>query len=616
MAATAVAERYTIVSADGHAGGDIGDYRPYLASRWHDEFDAWAAEYVNPYADLIAPIAYRSWDSERRLAETESDGIAAEVLFPNTVPPFFAEGNLVALPPTPEDYDRRWAGVQAHNRWLADFCARTPGRRAGIVQVFANDMDDAVAEVRWAAATFDPFGGILLPSIPPNSHLPPLWEDHYEPLWRVCAELDVPINIHGGSALPDYGEHEAARAMMLIEIPWFSHRSVWHLIFSGVLERHPTLRFAVTEQGVAWLPRGLQTLDWFYGRMTTANAAEANFFGAAAAKMTMTPTEYFARNFWIGASFLRPSESPLCRDLGIGHVMWGADYPHSEGSYPYTTEALRVAFADYAEPEVRTMVESTAASFYGFDLDLLRPIGDRIGPHRGRGGPAAGPRGLADDDDLQRVRPHADPAGVVSDEMGGDMHTVRYGARAEQVNREIEAKKADIWSEAVTALYETDPEIVAAVLPPPLVPGPEPLVRITITRVEMPGLPVFGAGWIGVQARHEDRLGEYPIFMPMTTEQSLTGGREVNGEPKKLAEVEVTREGANVSARIARMGSVVCEITGRVTGPGRTTSWPRPTSGSSCRRRARLPACSTRTLCSSTARRPSGRGSTSPLRAS
>jgi predicted TIM-barrel fold metal-dependent hydrolase len=256
-----------------------------------------------------------------------------------------------------------------------------PGRRAGIVQVFANDMDDAVDEVRWAAKTFDkPFGGILLPSIPPNSHLPPLWEDHYEPLWQVCAELDVPINIHGGSALPDYGEHEAARSMMLIEIPWFSHRSVWHLIFSGVLERYPSLRFAVTEQGVAWLPRGLETLDWFYGRMTTANAAESKFFGAAAAHMKMTPSEYFARNFWIGASFLRPSEAPLCRDLGVEHVMWGADYPHSEGSYPYTTEALRVAFADFAEPEVRAMVESTAASFYGFDLGDLRPVGERIGP--------------------------------------------------------------------------------------------------------------------------------------------------------------------------------------------------------------------------------------------
>jgi predicted TIM-barrel fold metal-dependent hydrolase len=155
---------------------------------------------------------------------------------------------------------------------------------------------------------------------------------------------------------------------------------VWHLIFSGVLERHPTLRFAVTEQGVAWLPRGLETLDWFYGRMTMPAAAEARFFGAAAAHMSMTPSEYFARNFWIGASFLRPSESPLRHELGVDRIMWGADYPHSEGSYPYTTEALRVAFADCALDEVRAMVETTAASFYGFDLAALRPIGDRIGP--------------------------------------------------------------------------------------------------------------------------------------------------------------------------------------------------------------------------------------------
>ena len=150
--------------------------------------------------------------------------------------------------------------------------------------------------------------------------------------------------------------------------------------------------------------------------------------------------------------------------------------------------------------------------------------------------------------------------------MGGTVHTVRYGARREQVNREIEAKRADIWSEAVTALYETEPEIIAAVLPPPLEPGPEPLVRITITRVEMPGLPVFGAGWIGVQARHGDRVGEYPILMPMTTEQSLIGGREVNGEPKKLAEVEVHRDGDAVSAHVARMGSVICEVNGRISG--------------------------------------------------
>src|SRR5207248_2338929 len=78
--AVVVDDRYTIVSADGHAGGDIQDYRPYLPSTWHDEFDAWANSYVNPFADLLAATAYRNFDSERRLAETSSDGIVAEVL--------------------------------------------------------------------------------------------------------------------------------------------------------------------------------------------------------------------------------------------------------------------------------------------------------------------------------------------------------------------------------------------------------------------------------------------------------------------------------------------------------------------------------------------------------
>lgn len=372
--------RYTVVSADAHAGADIPDYRPFLAATWHDEFDGWAASYVNPFADLLAATAYRSWDSDRRLAENDADGITAEVLFPNTVPPFFEEGSLVALPPTESEYVRRWAGIQAHNRWLAEFCARVPGRRAGVIQIFANRIDDALAEVRWAAETFSPFGGILLPSLPPGSDLPPLWDAAYEPLWTLCEELGVVVNIHGGGGLPDYGDAEVARAIMLVELPWFSHRSVWHLIFGGVLERHPALQVVLTEQGLAWVPRGLETLDWFYGRMTLGDAAEANFFGAAAKGMSMTPSEYFQRNVSVGASFLRASESALRHEVGVARIMWGADYPHSEGSYPFSREALRAAFGTCDPMETRQMVEVNAADRYGFDLDALRLIGQKIGP--------------------------------------------------------------------------------------------------------------------------------------------------------------------------------------------------------------------------------------------
>jgi len=147
-----------------------------------------------------------------------------------------------------------------------------------------------------------------------------------------------------------------------------------------VLERHPRLRVVLTEQGAAWIPRGLETLDWFHRRMTMGGAAETVFFGAVAKDMSMTPSEYFRRNFWVGASFLRPSESPLRHDIGVDRMMWGADYPHSEGSYPYTTEALRAAFADVPPAEVKMMLETNAAGVYGFDLPALRAIGERVGP--------------------------------------------------------------------------------------------------------------------------------------------------------------------------------------------------------------------------------------------
>ena len=58
------------------------------------------------------------------------------------------------------------------------------------------------------------------------------------------------------------------------------------------------------------------------------------------------------------------------------------------------------------------------------------------------------------------------------------MAQIRYGAKREQRSREHEATSAEIWSHAVTAVYETDPEFIAAVLPPPLEPGPEPLARM------------------------------------------------------------------------------------------------------------------------------------------
>jgi acetoacetate decarboxylase len=70
-----------------------------------------------------------------------------------------------------------------------------------------------------------------------------------------------------------------------------------------------------------------------------------------------------------------------------------------------------------------------------------------------------------------------------------------------------------------------------------------------------------------VTARHGERHGDYPLFMPQSTEQSVTGGRETFGEPKKLARIEVERDGDHTSAGVDRLGHQLIRITGQVTGP-------------------------------------------------
>jgi len=144
------------------------------------------------------------------------------------------------------------------------------------------------------------------------------------------------------------------------------------------------------------------------------------------------------------------------------------------------------------------------------------------------------------------------------------MAPIRYAARPPEKmrNREVEATRAAIWSKALTVVFETDPELVASVLPSPLLPA-SPSARLRIAVVDMgTGLPAFGAGWFGVRARHGEVEGEYALFMPMTTEQSTTGGRETFGEPKKIGEVGLQFEDDRVSGRIARMGSTIAELSG------------------------------------------------------
>lgn len=149
------------------------------------------------------------------------------------------------------------------------------------------------------------------------------------------------------------------------------------------------------------------------------------------------------------------------------------------------------------------------------------------------------------------------------------MGQIRYGGRtAEQLrNRELETTSVETWATTLTAVYETDPEAIAAVLPRPLVPSTEPLVRVTFATVDIGlGRAPFGAGTFAVEAVHDGMIGGYPLVMPMTTEQAVVGGRETFGEPKKLAAVTLERDGDTVRGSFARLGVTFVEINGEIVG--------------------------------------------------
>ncbi|MGH9058273.1 MAG: amidohydrolase family protein, partial [Acidimicrobiales bacterium] len=66
--------------------------------------------------------------------------------------------------------------------------------------------------------------------------------------------------------------------------------------------------------------------------------------------------------------------------VGVDRMMWGADYPHEEGTTPYTRQALQAALSDVPEEECRQMLGGTAARVYGFDLEQLAAIAATAGP--------------------------------------------------------------------------------------------------------------------------------------------------------------------------------------------------------------------------------------------
>ena len=404
-------QRVLVISSDCHAGALPATYNEYMPRAFHDAANAWWLAYaremysragtffdqeaVKTYAeqageggarmqafsdpslklsdadilgmlgDTSSPFAPRrgEFDATVRMQELDADGIAGEVIFPQMAP--FGAGLMqYRYPVTPE---QSFAGCQAYNRWLADFCSANPARQAGVALIDVEDIEATVKEIR-AARAMGLWGGVLLPSSTgkhPFYHHP-----RYEPIWAVCQELDIPVQSHSGWS-PDYGDVPSATAMFISEVDMWAQRPFTAMLWAGVFERYPNLKYMLTETGVGWVVEKLRVLDF---------KAASPMFKHFNRGLSMTPSGYFGRNCWLGASFMPEHEGRFRHQIGVDRLMWGSDYPHLEGTWPNTMKALNETFALYPEQEIRDILGLNAANAYGFDVAALAPIAERIGP--------------------------------------------------------------------------------------------------------------------------------------------------------------------------------------------------------------------------------------------
>jgi len=391
-----------VISSDGHATARMEEYRGYLDAEFREEFDAFVVEYKSKGSRNFDPPALRqrldpelveAWkehmvdhgrlegssDPHARLSELDRECIAAEVLFPDFGLPFelYSPGLAAAKGYPPPDRAHARAAKRAHNRWVADFCSVAPERFAGMAVVDWTDTEDAVEEITWAKNAG--LKGVVLPFFDPAV---PLYHPRFDPIWSTLEDLDLVVNSHqalsGTSNVPAQtsGVRHPASAIRLSAgwLLFIVHDLLPQVIWGGVLERFPALKFVVTESGSSWVVAVLADMDFAYqGSYLRGDIRDA---------LPIRPSEYFARQCYLGSSIFSRAEIEARHAIGIDKMMLGEDYPHHEGTFHSGTAhyfRATLGASGVPENEARALLGETAATVFGFDTEALAPVAARLG---------------------------------------------------------------------------------------------------------------------------------------------------------------------------------------------------------------------------------------------
>ncbi len=196
----------------------------------------------------------------------------------------------------------------------------------------------------------------LLPADAPDR---PWGDAYYNPLWDALSELEMPVGFHNSATeqflRPALSNAPSLGSYQIVDIKIGGQmRSLTALIGSAVPARYPRLRFEIAEGGIGWVAAVLRLMDhWWEDHRRWLEP-----------KLEQPPSFYHRRQFY--NSFEDDRAGLLTRDLlNVDHLMWGSDYPHTEGTFPNSVERVTRDFADIPEEMARKILAHNAARLYG-----------------------------------------------------------------------------------------------------------------------------------------------------------------------------------------------------------------------------------------------------------
>ncbi len=308
---------------------------------------------VKYYPQRWEEVPAKVFDPLERAKALDEDGIDAEVLFPNT--PIQNFGFLQS-----QDAEYELACTQAYNSALAEWREKSERFIPLALIPYLGGIDATVAEVERAVKIGH--RGITIICEPSTliPNVPHINEAYWDPLWEVCQAADIPVHLHesGGLAsairFPAWDGFTANQAHCLLTVPTgaFPAEFLPNLIFSGILERFPRLKWVSAETGLGWVNYVIEGCDHEWERRSLWKHG-----------LPTRPSELFRRqiyvNFWFEKTGIAQRDK-----LSLDNIMWESDYPHTASTYPESWKAIEETLHGVPAEEKRKILCANAQRLY------------------------------------------------------------------------------------------------------------------------------------------------------------------------------------------------------------------------------------------------------------